>query len=140
MNAIEEKQREFIELYNSLADPLMQYELLLQMAGETPPPEKRDDKARIRNCQTDSWFMMRAENGRLFLQVDSDSLLIRGVLSVYVYLLDGRELEEILRTGLCFMEQTTIRRQMTDSRFSVLAQIPEMIYGFCRAHIGEENG
>ena len=38
---------------------------------------------------------MKKENGHFFLKVDSDALLIRGVLSIYVYLLDGRPMEEI---------------------------------------------
>lgn len=137
METIEEKQRELIEVYNGLDDLLMQYEFLLQLAGETPAPEERDDSSRIKNCQTDSWLMMHEENGRFFLQVDSDSLLIRGVLSVYVYLLDGRPLEEIIHTPLRFMEETTINQQMTGSRFSVLARIPEIIYQFCQKKVCE---
>lgn len=138
METIAQKQAELIVLYNGLEDPLMQYEFLLQLAGETPAPEKREETARIRNCQTDSWFQMKEKDGYFFLRVDSESLLIRGVLSIYVYLLDGRKLREVVSTPLDFMEKTTISGQLTRSRFRVLAALPEQIRQFCREHIREE--
>ena len=137
METIEEKQQEFIELYNSLGDPLMQYEFLLQLAGETPVSGNREDRAKIKNCQTDSWFQMSIKNNCFYLDVDSDSLLIRGVLCVYVYLLNGRSLQEIIRTPLRFMEETEINQQLTRGRFSVLSNLSETIYQFCREAVSE---
>lgn len=133
-DSIREKQDKFIELYNGLQDQMMQYELLLELAGETPMPEAgtKNDATRIRNCQTDSWFIMHIQHDRLYLEVDSDSLLIRGILSIYVYLLNGRTLEEVLCAPLYFMEKTDIRKQLSVSRMSVLSDIPNMIFGFCR--------
>lgn len=134
MKTIDEKQNEFIETYNGLNDPLMQYEFLLQLAGETPypDPEEKDSHSRIHNCQTESWFIMHAENERFWLKIDSDSLLIRGVLGIYVYLLNGRTLEEIRNTSLSFMEKTGIKNQLSRSRFSVLAELADEVLCFCQ--------
>ena len=133
MKTIAEKQTELVELYNSLDDPIMQYEFLLQLAGEVPVPDQKlkNDDTRIRNCQTDSWFIMEQKDGCLYLGVDSEALLIRGVLSIYVYLLDGRTLEEIGSTPIDFMEKSTIREQLSVSRFSVLSELPDKIHAFC---------
>lgn len=133
MKTIAEKQTELVELYNSLDDPIMQYEFLLQLAGEVPVPDQKlkNDDTRIRNCQTDSWFIMGQKDGCLYLNVDSDALLIRGVLSIYVYLLDGRTLKEIGSTPIDFMEKSTIREQLSVSRFSVLSELPDKIHAFC---------
>lgn len=133
MKTIAEKQTELVELYNSLDDPIMQYEFLLQLAGEVPVPDQKlkNDDTRIRNCQTDSWFIMEQKDDCLYLNVDSDALLIRGVLSIYVYLLDGRTLEEIGSTPIDFMEKSTIREQLSVSRFSVLSELPDKIHAFC---------
>ncbi len=134
MNTIAEKQAELIEIYNGLADPIMQYEFLLQLAGETPIPSEseKNDAAKIKNCQTDSWFIMRRQHDKFYLQVDSDALLIRGVLSIYAYLLDGRTTEEIINTPINFMEKTTIREQLSVSRFSILSELSDTIYKFCK--------
>ncbi|WP_288775812.1 SufE family protein [uncultured Eubacterium sp.] len=134
MGTIAEKQAELIELYNGLDDPIMQYEFLLQLAGEVPVPEaaEKTEAAKIHNCQTDSWFIMTQADGRFSLSVDSDALLIRGVLSIFVYLLDGRSLDEILNTPIDFMEKTTVREQLSISRFSVLSKLPDTIYQFCK--------
>ena len=51
MSTIAEKQTELLELYNGLDDPIMQYEFLLQLAGEVPVPEA-DGKARERKSIT----------------------------------------------------------------------------------------
>lgn len=74
---------------------------------------------------------MEQKDGCLYLNVDSDALLIRGVLSIYVYLLDGRTLEEIGSTPIDFMEKSTIREQLSVSRFSVLSELPDKIHAFC---------
>lgn len=134
MKSIQEKQFELIEAYNGLNDQLMQYEFLLQLAGETPLPEEKwkNESTRIRNCQTDSWIIMRVEQNRFFMSVDSDSLLIRGILSIYVYLLDGRLLSEVMDTPLSFMENTDIKKQLSLARLSVLSKIPDMIIDFCQ--------
>ena len=118
MSTIAEKQTELIELYNGLDDPIMQYEFLLQLAGEVPVPEAdgKSEGTKIHNCQTDSWFIMKQAK----------------VLSIFVYLLDGRTPEEILDTPLDFMEKTTIREQLSISRFSVLSKLPDTIYQFCK--------
>ena len=134
MGTIAEKQTELIELYNGLDDLIMQYEFLLQLAGEVPVPEaaEKSEDTKIHNCQTDSWFIMKQAEGRFYLNVDSDALLIRGVLSIFAYLLDGRTLDEILDTPIDFMEKTTVREQLSISRFSVLSELPDMIYQFCK--------
>ncbi len=134
MKSIRDTQKEFIETYRSLGDTMMQYEFLLQIAGETPAlaPEEKNEETRIRSCQTDSWLTMRIENGLFYMGVDSDSLLIRGILSVYVYLLNGRSPLEILRTPLNFIEAADIRAQLSLSRFAVLSALPETIGCFCR--------
>ena len=137
MKTIAEKQRELIEVYNSLDDQMMQYEFLLRLAGNAPVPDEteKNEHTKIRNCQTDSWFIMKKENGHFFLKVDSDALLIRGVLSIYVYLLDGRPMEENVQTSLDFMERTTIKNQLSVDRFSVLSELPQWVIRFCKESI-----
>lgn len=137
METIKEKQREFIEIYNRLGDPLMQYEFLLQLSGQTPLPDiqEKKDSFKIENCQTDSWLIIDVKNCCLYLKVDSDSLLIRGILSIYVYLLNGRALTEIIQTPLSFMEETQIRQQVSLSRFNILSDISKKIYEFCVTHL-----
>ncbi len=133
MKSIRDTQKEFIETYRSLGDTMMQYEFLLQIAGETPAmaPEDKNEETQIRNCQTDSWLSMRIENSRFYMSVDSDSLLIRGILSVYVYLLNGRSPHEIIQTPLNFIEAADIRAQLSLNRFTVLSALPETISRFC---------
>ena len=63
------------------------------------------------------------------------ALLIRGVLSIYVYLLDGRPMEEIAQTSLDFMEKTTIKNQLSVDRFSVLSELPRWVIRFCKESI-----
>ncbi len=135
MSTIAEKQTELIKLYNELNDPIMQYEFLLQLAGEVPVPEaeQKTEDTKIHNCQTASWFIMKKTDNRFFLSVDSDALLLRGVLSIFVYLLDGRTLEEIERTTIDFMEKTTIREQLSISQFLILSKLSDRVYQFCRA-------
>lgn len=60
MKTIAEKQRELIEVYNSLDDQMMQYEFLLQLAGNAPVPDETE-KNDIRRSETVRLFMVHHE-------------------------------------------------------------------------------
>ena len=95
---IQEAENHFIEEFNSLDNWFLQYELLLELAGSFPLPEdcEKTDATKIHGCQTETWLVMKEEDGRLQIACDSESLLIRGILSIFPMLLNGYSLEDTM--------------------------------------------
>ncbi|MCU6761185.1 Cysteine desulfuration protein sufE [uncultured Roseburia sp.] len=134
---INEMQNEFIRVFNDLDDWLMQYEFLLELAGETAVISDRDrmERNRIKGCQSEAWILLGKDGGRLQITVDSESLLIRGILSIFVVLLKGRMLQEVADTEFFFLEKTSLKEQLAADRFSVMSNVGRLIQNYSRNNL-----
>lgn len=96
--SIEETDKSYIEKFRALADPESQWEYLSLLGMEKKPDETvRRDEWRIGGCRTAIWLRAGdCREGARFTG-DSESLLVRGVLSILEELYLGRSLEEVRR-------------------------------------------
>lgn len=131
--SIEEAQTAFINSFNELDDWLMQYELLLEIAGTTPAPAPSDknEKTKIHGCQTNAWLVLKTDGERLFIAAESESLIIRGILGIFVMLLQNQTLKDVAASDLCFIEKTALKEQLSTDRFTAMQQVREKIAAFC---------
>lgn len=118
MNSIEKKQKEFVEEFNLLDDWFLQYEYLIRVAQEMKPmPQHMKTEAnRIRGCQSKVWMNLSKEGDTVHLFLDSDALLVKGILGVLIYLLDGEKSTDILATELDFVQKTPLHKELPSSR------------------------
>lgn len=80
-----------------LGDGLSRMDYLLGCGREAPgiPPEARTPDALVADCQVNTWLQVRWEGETLRLHTDSESLLIKGALSLIGEIYDGRARAEI---------------------------------------------
>ena len=80
-----------------LGDALNRMEYVLGCGREAPgiPPEERSDGALVADCQVHTWLIARWEGGVLRLHTDSESILVRGVLSLIAEIYQGRSRNEV---------------------------------------------
>ena len=131
----------FIEDINSLDDWFFQYEYLLEISADMPrlDPNERTEKNRIPGCQSGVWALFEFSEGRIWIRADSEALIVRGIVSIYVQLLNGRKPKEVLEFRPRFIEQTNIKKQISTDRFHGLHLILERIQAFAVQCINAEN-
>ncbi len=114
MNDIERDENIFIDDYKEIDDWLLQFQMLMEMIpdAEEVPEEERSDDNRIKSCQSGVWIDYYLKDGRIFLREYSESLIIRGVLAVYVTLVSGRLPEEVAEFEPRFVRDTTIKDKL----------------------------
>lgn len=80
-----------------LGDGLSRMEYLLGCAREDPgiPEEERRKEDLVADCQMNTWLMVRWEGDVLTLRTDSESMLVKGALSLIVEIYSGRSRREI---------------------------------------------
>ncbi|MGM9606287.1 MAG: SufE family protein [Oscillospiraceae bacterium] len=80
-----------------LGDGLSRMEYLLGCAREDPgiPEEERRKEDLVADCQMNTWLMVRWEGDVLTLRTDSESLLVKGALSLIAEIYSGRSRQEI---------------------------------------------
>ena len=135
--SVADAEQSYIEDLNELGDWFLQYEYLLRISAELPriPPERRTEENRIRSCQAGVWVETEYRDGRMTVLADSESLIIRGILSIAVFLLDGRTPQEIVSYVPRYIGQTEIRRQITTDRFNGLHAVIQTVQDRARRRL-----
>ena len=96
---IKECEAQMADEINALGDCLDQYSYLIAKSGQLPPMEEtaRDKCRLVAGCQSKVWIGVEIKAGRVHLEMDSDALVIRGVLALLGDLLEGRTVQEIIQ-------------------------------------------
>lgn len=130
--SITEYEQTFIDDLNELDDWFLQYEYLLQISADMPhiPAERRTEENRVKGCQSGVWLEMEYTDGKVHVNADSEALIIRGILSIAVYVLDGRTPGEIISFSPRYITETNIRKQITTDRFNGLSSVVETVKAF----------
>lgn len=127
-----EAEDSYIEDLNQLGDWFLQYEYLLAISADAPhvTKEERTEENRVHGCQSNAWLVLSCSEGRVFVRADSDALIVRGILSIAVSLLNGRTPEEILAYRPRYIGETNIKRQISTDRFHGIQAAIGMIQRF----------
>lgn len=119
--AAETQRRLVADFAEFLDDPFSLYEYLLGFAAELPtmPDEEKQRASLVEGCQSRVWLRTeRTPEGRLAIALDSDTLIVRGVLNAIVQIYSGRTDEDILSTDFTFLEETELAALFSAERQS----------------------
>jgi len=140
MISIEQKQNEIVETFRLLEDWMDQYTYLVETAQSVAVSEAvRCDANRIRECQSEAWIDIRCNDGKINLAVDSDSLLVKGMLLLLVRILDGEPLATVCSAELDFIETTELYQNVPPARITGLRSAVSKIRGVARQAAVKKN-
>lgn len=110
MKSIEAVEKEIIEEFEQCPDIDSKFAYLFNVVAELPEmdPSLKNEENLVKGCQSQLWFFLSLDNGKLKLQVDSDSMVFRGIGALIVRLVEGRQPEEIKNLDLDFLDQLSI--------------------------------
>ena len=74
------------------------YRYIIDLGKELPamPEAHKREELLVRGCQSQVWLDWRERDGRIFLEVDSDALIVRGLIAIILAAFDGRTPRAIL--------------------------------------------
>lgn len=128
-----EKQCRLIEQINSVGDCFDQYSYLLVRAGQLaamPDCRKTEDRL-VAGCQSKVWLQLSVHQGRLSMEADSDTLILRGVLAVLIELLDGEKASEVAVLPITLLQETELAATFTSARTAGMTSILKRIQAVC---------
>ena len=134
--SIEERQDDIVADFLSIDDPLSQYEYLLEFAAALPALDEaqKTDENLVEVCQSQVWLVLEDRGGRLGLQADSDTLIVRGVLQLLVQVVDGQPLEDVAQATIDFPARADLMATFNDARRKGVGSIIATIKAFAAAH------
>ncbi len=104
MSGIEEKQQRLIENLGIFQDWTERYEYVIGLGKQLEPlaEEARDEEHLIKGCQSQVWLDAKQADGLVYFHADSDSLITKGMIALFIDVLSGETPDAILTADMAF--------------------------------------
>ena len=127
---IEELQQEVVEEFQDYDDWMDRYQLLIDLGNEQEPlPEKyKTENNLIDGCQSRVWLQADyMPDGTIHFQAESDALIVKGLVTLLLRVLNDHTPDEILDADLHFIEDIGLRDHLSPTRSNgLLAMVKQM--------------
>lgn len=120
--SIAEKQQQVIEELELFQDWQERYEYVISLGKKLPsmPEELKTADKLIRGCQSQVWLDASHCDGHIHFSADSDSVITKGLIAIFVRVLDAASVDEILTADLSFIDRTGLKEHLAPTRANAL--------------------
>ena len=129
MATINERQDEIIEEFAGFDDWMDKYQLLIDLGNEqTPLDEKyKTEQNLIDGCQSRVWLQADYADGKIHFQAESDALIVKGIVTLLIRVLNDSTPQDILDADLYFIDEIGLKEHLSPTRSNgLLAMIKQM--------------
>ncbi len=122
MSEIKEKQARLLENLEIFQDWTERYEYVIGLGKqlEPLPDEARDSEHLIKGCQSQVWLDAQLKDGLVYFFADSDSLITKGMIALFIAVLNGEKPDDILTADMDFVEKTGLKEHLAPTRANAL--------------------
>ena len=133
---INERQDEIIDEFDGLDDWMDRYQLLIDMGNEQEPlPEKyKTEQNLIDGCQSRVWLQADYDGERLHFQAESDALIVKGIVTLLIRVLDDATPQEILDADLYFIDRIGLKDHLSPTRSNGLVAMVKQMKAYALAY------
>ena len=119
---IQEIQEEIInefKIFNNWTD---KYNYLIKLGKDLPPIDSKYkiEGNLIKGCQVKTWFHSAFKDGKVFYDIDSKSVIIRGIIALLIRVLSGQKSKDIKDADLYFIDKIGLRENFSPLRANSL--------------------
>ncbi|QIK56073.1 SufE family protein [Dysgonomonas sp. HDW5B] len=128
---LQDKQNEFIDMFNSLGSWQERFQYLIDSGSELPemPEHIKVPATRITSCSSKTFFYPSFHEGVLDIQGWSNSAIPSGLIAIIKEIFAGSTQQELLTIEINFHTETKLLENLTGLR---AAGLLEMIERFSR--------
>lgn len=125
----EERAEELLDDMSVFEDWTEKYEYIISLGRKLPPmPEKyRRNTNLIKGCQSRVWVGTELQEGRLMIYADSDSLITKGLIALFIRLLSGLTPAEILAADMNRVDECGLKEHLASTRANALTTMAATI-------------
>ena len=130
MTSIDQKQSEIIDEFSEIDDWMDRYAYIIDLGNALPPIDdslKTPDRL-IEGCQSRVWLDARlSPDGRIHFTADSDAIIVKGIISLLISVLNDHTPDEILNADLHFINDIGLSEHLSPTRSNgLLAMVNQM--------------
>lgn len=115
---IQEAQEEIINEFKNFNDWMDKDNYLIKLGKDLPPIDSKykiEDNL-IKGCQVKTWFHSAFKDGKVFYDIDSSSIVIKGFIALLIKVLSGQKPEDIKNADLYFINKIGLRENFSPLR------------------------
>jgi len=138
MASINEIQTEIVDEFSFLPQWEERYAYLIELGSKLPPlpAEMRIEENIVRGCQSAVWLHRECRDGKVFFQVDSDSLIVKGLAALVMRIFSDQSAAEVIKADLAFFEETGLNKHLSSQRANGLMAMIDQIKQFAVECVG----
>jgi cysteine desulfuration protein SufE len=121
---------EIRETFALLDDWEDRYRYVIELGKSLPvmPDDGRVPENIVHGCQSQVWIRHHVRDGRLVFELDSDALIVRGLIAIVLAALDDKTPEELLAVDVdALFDELALKRHLSPSRGNGLSAMVERI-------------
>lgn len=130
-----EIQDEIILSFSEVEDWMDKYQLLIDMGNSLPDLDEqyKTPSFLIEGCQSRVWIHAEYRDGLVYFQAESDTVIVKGLVSLLLRILSARTPDEILQTELYFIDQIGLKEHLSPTRSNGLAAMVKQMQNYALA-------
>lgn len=116
--SIDTIQKEIVDEFSFFEDWMERYQYLIDLGRKLPAlaPEEMTDDRLLEGCQSNVWFIVEGDAGRLAYRANSDAAIVSGLISLLLRVFSGRSAREILATTPWFIDEIGLSQHLSPTR------------------------
>lgn len=130
MKTIEQRQQELVDEFSDIDDWMDRYSYIIDLGNSLPEIDdsKKKPSNLIEGCQSRVWLDASLdEEGRVHFTADSDAIIVKGIISLLISVLNGHTPDEILNADLHFINDIGLGEHLSPTRSNgLVAMVKQM--------------
>ncbi len=134
--SIAQKTAELLDELSLFQDWTERYEYVIGLGKKLAPIDEssRTPDHLIKGCQSQVWLDASFSDGKVRYHADSDSLITKGMIALFIRVLDGESPDDILTADMDFIDKTGLKEHLAPTRANALnlmaTQMKQRALGF----------
>jgi len=120
--SIAQKTEQLLDELSLFQDWTERYEYVIGLGKKLAPIDEsaRTDEHLIKGCQSQVWLDASQEDGKVRYHADSDSLITKGMIALFIRVLDDETPDDILTADMGFIDRTGLKEHLAPTRANAL--------------------
>lgn len=140
---INEIQDEIIDEFSAFDDWMDKYQMLIELGNSLEPlaEQYKTPQNLIEGCQSRVWIQADFDEStrQIHFTGDSDAVIVKGLVSLIIRVMNDHTPDEILQSELYFIEQIGLREHLSPTRSNGLLAMVKQMRVYALAFKAKEN-
>lgn len=127
---IEKTQEDIVEEFSEVEDWMDRYAMIIDLGNSLPPIDEqyKTPDHLIEGCQSRVWLNAElTPEGTVHYTADSDAIIVKGIISLLIQVLDNQKPDDIVNANLHFIDDIGLSEHLSPTRSNgLLAMVKQM--------------